>query len=113
LYTVSLFVPGIMIAADPQQGGILQMLPLLVGVGFLIFMMFGPQRSRQKKWQEALSNLKNGDRVTTSGGIRGQIISIKDDVIQLRVAPDNIKLEFTKTAILSVDVDDEKEKEKK
>jgi len=49
-----------------------------------------------------LSELKPGDRVTTTGGIRGTILTIKDDAIQLRVAPDNLKLEFVKSAIASV-----------
>jgi len=40
--------------------------------------------------------------VTTSGGIRGIILSIKDDAIIVRVAPDNIKLEVAKSAIASV-----------
>ena len=40
--------------------------------------------------------------VTTNGGIRGVIISVKDDVVQLRVAPDNIKLEVVKSAIAAV-----------
>jgi preprotein translocase subunit YajC len=40
--------------------------------------------------------------VTTAGGIRGTIISIKDDVIVIRVAPDNLKLEVAKNAIASV-----------
>ncbi|MGD0889465.1 MAG: preprotein translocase subunit YajC, partial [Acidobacteriaceae bacterium] len=60
-----------------------------------------------KKWQEMLSQLKNGDRVTTNGGIRGVIISVKDDVVQLRVAPDNIKLEFVKSAIAAVTTADD------
>ena len=46
--------------------------------------------------------IKAGDRVTTAGGIRGIILSIKDDVIVIRVAPDNIKLEVAKSAIASV-----------
>ena len=49
-----------------------------------------------------LSNLKPGDKVTTTGGIRGTIMSIKEDAIQLRVPPDNIKLEVVKSAIASV-----------
>jgi preprotein translocase subunit YajC len=40
--------------------------------------------------------------VTTAGGIRGIILSIKDDVIVIRVAPDNIKMEVAKNAIASV-----------
>jgi preprotein translocase subunit YajC len=44
--------------------------------------------------------------VTTSGGIRGIILSIKDDTIIIRVAPDNLKLEVVKTAIASVTTED-------
>jgi len=49
-----------------------------------------------------LAEIKSGDRVTTAGGIRGTILSIKDDTIIIRVAPDNLKLEVAKTAIASV-----------
>jgi preprotein translocase subunit YajC len=49
-----------------------------------------------------LGSIKAGDRVTTAGGIRGVILSIKDDVIVIRVAPDNLKLEVSKSAIASV-----------
>jgi preprotein translocase subunit YajC len=54
-----------------------------------------------------LDALKNGDRVTTSGGIRGVVLQVKDDVILLRVAPDNIRLEFVRSAISSVTTDEE------
>jgi len=40
--------------------------------------------------------------VTTAGGVRGTIISIKDDAIIMKVAPDGIKMEVAKTAIASV-----------
>jgi len=49
-----------------------------------------------------LGSIKTGDRVTTAGGIRGIIISVKDDAYVIRVAPDNIKLEVSKSAIASV-----------
>ena len=38
--------------------------------------------------------------------IRGTILSLKDDAIQLRVPPDNIKLEVVKSAIASVTTDE-------
>jgi preprotein translocase subunit YajC len=53
-----------------------------------------------------LGSMNTGDRVTTAGGIRGTILSIKDDVIVLRVAPDNLKLEVAKSAIASVTTQD-------
>jgi preprotein translocase subunit YajC len=80
---------------------------MLVFIALMYFVMIAPNQRKQKKWQEMLSQLKNGDRVTTNGGIRGVIISVKDDVVQLRVAPDNVKLEFVKSAIAAVTLPDE------
>jgi preprotein translocase subunit YajC len=83
--------------------------PLLLVVFFVLmyFLMIAPNQRKQKKWQQMLGQLKNGDRVTTNGGIRGTIVSVKDDVVQLRVPPDNIKLEFVKSAIAAVTTPDE------
>jgi preprotein translocase subunit YajC len=65
-------------------------------------MMIRPQQKKQRQWQEMLGSIKTGDRVTTAGGIRGTILSIKDDAIIIRVAPDNLKIEVAKNAIASV-----------
>jgi len=64
--------------------------------------MIRPQQKRQKQWQDMLGAIKAGDRITTAGGIRGIILSLKEDTIIIRVAPDNIKLEVAKNAIASV-----------
>ncbi len=89
--------------ASPVGGGssIPMLLPLLL-IPVLYLVMIRPQQKRQKQWQDMLKSLKAGDRVTTAGGIRGIILSIKDDVIIIRVAPDNLKMEIAKTAIASV-----------
>ena len=84
-----------------------QLLLPLVFIALLYFLMIAPNQKKQKKWQEMLSQLKNGDKVTTNGGIRGTIISVKDDVVQLRIPPDNVKLEFVKSAIAAVTTADE------
>jgi len=68
----------------------------------MYFVMIRPQQKRQKQWQQMLGSIKTGDRVTTAGGIRGIILSIKDDAIIIRVAPDNLKIEVAKSAIASV-----------
>ncbi len=77
------------------------LLPLLL-IPVLYLVMIRPQQKRQKQWQEMLGSIKAGDKVTTAGGIRGTIISIKDDVIIISVAPDGIKMEVAKNAIASV-----------
>jgi len=82
------------------------LLPLLL-IPVLYFVMIRPQQRRQKQWQQMLASIKSGDRVTTAGGIRGIILSIKDDVIVIKVAPDGIKMEVAKSAIAAVTTDSE------
>ena len=81
-------------------------LPILFFV-VLYFLMIAPNQKKQKKWQEMLSKLKSGDRVTTNGGLRGTVLTVKDDVVVLRVQPDGVKLEFVKSAIAAVTTDEE------
>ncbi|PSH04815.1 MAG: preprotein translocase subunit YajC [Acidobacteria bacterium] len=87
---------------------------LMMVAVFAVFyvLLILPQQKRQKKWQAMIDGLKSGDRVVTTGGIVGIILSIKQgegaDVgsIILRVAPDNLKLEVSRNAIASVSVSD-------
>jgi preprotein translocase subunit YajC len=76
---------------------------------FLIFyfLLILPQQRRQKQWKSMLGNLKTGDRVTTSGGIRGTIVALREDNIHLRVPPDNIRLEVARSSIVSVATSEE------
>ncbi|HWZ50664.1 MAG TPA: preprotein translocase subunit YajC [Granulicella sp.] len=73
----------------------------------MYFLMIAPQQRKQKKWQEMLSHLKSGDKVTTNGGIRGTVLSVKDDAVVLRVQPDGVKLEFVRSAIAAVTTSEE------
>lgn len=89
-------------AAPAGGGGLITMLPILLILPVMYFLMIRPQQKRQKQWQEMLGSIKSGDRITTAGGIRGTILSIKDDVVIVKVAPDGIKMEIAKSAIASV-----------
>ena len=90
--------------AGGAAGNLTMLLPLLL-IPVLYLVMIRPQQKKQKEWQTMLASIKTGDRVTTAGGIRGIIISVKDDAYVIRVAPDNIKLEVSKSAIASVTTD--------
>ena len=79
--------------------------PILMMVGVFAvfyFLLIMPQQRRQKKWQAMLSQIKPGDKVVTSGGLSGAVLSVKDDVVVLRVPPDNIKLEVTRSSIVTL-----------
>jgi preprotein translocase subunit YajC len=87
-----------------SSGGssLLTIAPLLFIFAIFYFLLIMPQQRRQKKWQAMLGELKTGDKITTSGGLRGTIISLKDDSIILRVPPDNLKLEVSRGSVVSV-----------
>lgn len=82
-------------------------LPLLF-VGVMYFLLIVPNQKKQKAWQQMLGGLKPGDRVTTSGGLRGVVLQVKEDAVLLRIAPDNLKMEFVKNAISAVTTEEEK-----
>ena len=83
--------------------GSLGSLPLvLIFMVGMYFLLVRPNQVKQKKWLEMLGALKPGDLVTTNGGLRGTIVSIKDDNLILRLQPDGVKLEFVKSAIAAV-----------
>jgi preprotein translocase subunit YajC len=86
--------------------GIVMFLPLIAIFGVFYVLLILPQQRKQKKWQEMLGQLKTGDRVVTSGGIRGIIIALRDDYVHLRVAPDNLKIEVARSAIVSMSAEE-------
>jgi preprotein translocase subunit YajC len=59
---------------------------------------------RQKKQQKKmLSELQNGQHVVTSGGMVGTIVSVNDDeTLYLRVKPDNVKIQVTRSSVAGV-----------
>ncbi|HLI63185.1 MAG TPA: preprotein translocase subunit YajC [Terriglobales bacterium] len=79
---------------------------------FAIFyvLLIMPQQRRQKKWQAMLAQIKPGDKVVTSGGLTGAIMSVRDDAVVLRVPPDNIKIEVTRSSIVTLTTQDERAK---
>ena len=58
---------------------------IVVLFGLMYFLMIRPQRRRQKDQQDLIEQLQRGDRVVTAGGIHGQIESVKEDSVLLKV----------------------------
>jgi preprotein translocase subunit YajC len=66
----------------------------------MYFMLFRPQQQRTKQQAKLLSALKSGDRVVTSSGIVGVVITVKDKTVSLRSA--DAKMEVTKSSITEI-----------
>jgi len=82
----------------------------LIAIGFIFyFLLILPAQRRQKKTREMLANLKPGDKVITTGGVYGAIVSLDDHTVSLRIA-DQVKVRMLKSAIVSMQSPEEAEK---
>jgi preprotein translocase subunit YajC len=85
------------------SNSLLGLLPILLIFGIFYFLLFLPMQRQKKQQQKMLSHLENGNVVVTSGGIVGTIVAIEgDDTLVLRVKPDNVKIQVTRSAVSSL-----------
>ncbi len=73
--------------------------------GIMYFLMIRPQQKRQKETQKMLESLQVNDKVLTSSGIYGRVVSIKPDknVVVVEIDDTNkIRVEFQRAAIVQI-----------
>ena len=75
------------------------MLLVLMGI-MMYFLLFRPQQQRAKQQARMLANLKSGDKVVTSSGIVGVVITVKEKTVSLRSA--DAKMEVTKSSVTDI-----------
>jgi preprotein translocase subunit YajC len=83
-----------------QQNPIMAFLPMILLVVVFYFILIRPQQKRAKEQRKMIEALKSGDKVITSAGIVGEVISVKDNTVSLRSA--DSKLEVTKDSVVAI-----------
>lgn len=80
--TAPLAALAILRQGSPGGGSALVPLLFQFGLIFLIFyfLIIRPQQKQRKRHEEALRNLKKGDRIVTGGGIVAEVVHIKQNV---------------------------------
>jgi preprotein translocase subunit YajC len=86
---------------DPNMALLFQLLQFVPIFLILYLLLIRPQQQRQKKINEMLKDLKKGDRVVTTGGIIGTVVGLDDAKTTLKIA-DDVRVEFTKSAVVQV-----------
>ena len=93
--------------AAPGGGGGGSLAPLLFQFGliFLIFyfLIIRPQQKQRKRHEEALRDLKRGDRVVTTGGIVAEVVHIKEslkDGAPARAMDDEVTIKSGETRLI-------------
>lgn len=72
---------------------------VMLGLMIVVFYFFliRPQQKKQKELREFRTNLKQGDKVVTIGGVHGKILEITDTTVLLN--SEGTKIRFEKSAI--------------
>ncbi len=78
----------------------MQLFPLVLLVVVFYVALIRPQQKKAKQHAELLKSIKPNDRVITSSGIVGIVISVKDNTVTLRSA--DAKFEVVKSAISEI-----------
>lgn len=84
-----------------QPSSVFTMGWLVFMVAIFYFVMIRPQRRREKARKEMISAVKSGSRVMLSSGIFGEIVTVKDKTLIVRIA-DATKIEVLKSAVSHV-----------
>ena len=92
-------------AAGATAGGgfaaFAQFVPLVAIFVIFYFLMIRPQQRRMKDHRAMLDAVKQGDEVVTGGGLIGRVTRIKDDELEVEVAP-TVKLRVVKGTLSEV-----------
>jgi preprotein translocase subunit YajC len=85
-------------AGRPQGSLFTAMIPFILVFVIFYFLLIRPQRTKQKRHQQMVEQLKSGDKVITAGGIHGTVMGVQKDKIELKIAS-NVKIDVSKNSI--------------
>jgi len=108
--------------APPAEGGVVtqvvytpaaqasepSMWPMLLVWGAVFvgmyFLMFRPQRKREKQMKEMQASIKSGDNIVTTGGLFGKITDVGTDsfIVEFGVSGRSVRMPVLKTDVLGV-----------
>ncbi len=95
-------------AGATNAGGGWTSILVYVGLFAVLIGMFIFMSRKQKKQDKEVADMRNGlrvgDEVTTTGGIVGRIVQVKEETVVVETSRDGTKIRFLKSSIAKVDV---------
>lgn len=88
---------------DATGGLTSTLLMMVIMFGIMYFMLIRPENKRKKEAEQMRSSVRNGDQITTIGGIVGTVVNIKENKIVIETGADQVRIELEKWAISSND----------
>jgi preprotein translocase subunit YajC len=88
-------------AAKPQGNALVQMGPMIIIFGLMIFFMIWSQKKQAKKRQEMINSITSGSEIITAGGIHAKIVEVKDQTFIVSIA-DKVNIEINRSGVSNV-----------
>lgn len=76
------------------------MVPLVLLMVVFYFALIRPQQKKSKEHAQLMKNIRPGDKIVTSSGILGSVITVKEKTLTIRSA--DTKLEIAKSAVAEI-----------
>ncbi|MGL6075632.1 MAG: preprotein translocase subunit YajC [Fimbriiglobus sp.] len=92
-------------AAGAGQGGIMQFLPMMLIVLFVVVFVLPKMRNQKREAAEMMASIKNGAKVVLSGGIIGTVAKVTDGEDEVIIRSEDTKLRVLRSSIVRVIVD--------
>lgn len=96
-----------LLTATGTTGMSSMLITLVLMLAVFYFMLIRPENKRKKEAEQMRSSVKNGDKITTIGGIVGTVVNVKEDKLVIETGADQVRIEIAKWAISSNDTADE------
>ena len=90
-----------LLTATGTTGMSSMLITLVLMLAVFYFMLIRPENKRKKEAEQMRSSVKNGDKITTIGGVIGTVVDVKENNIVLETSADQVRIEFAKWAISS------------
>ncbi len=84
--------------AQATGQGWIGMVPFALVIFIFYFLVIRPQNTEQKSHQALLAALKKDDRVTTTGGLHGKIVEVREHLVVLEIA-DKVRVIIDKPSV--------------
>ncbi len=85
---------------QPAAPWYVQMFPLFLLLFAFYFAILRPQQKKQKAHDTLMKTVRAGDKITTSSGIIGIVVTVKERSLNIRSA--DTKLEVLKSAVSEI-----------
>ncbi|MBX5436986.1 MAG: preprotein translocase subunit YajC [Alicyclobacillaceae bacterium] len=84
-----------------QGGSIGNIILIIAMLAVFYFLLIVPQRRQQKQRSAMMQQLGPGAKILTTSGIYGQVVTVQNDVLRVRIAP-KVEVEMDNRAVLRV-----------